>query len=47
MRLLLKGNVRQKFKAKFQGSTWKDKVSERSKNVVVQYNSRKIYKEKL
>ena len=41
MWLLLKRNVRRQFKAKLQGGPWKGKVSERPKDVDVQYNSRK------
>ena len=38
---MLKGNVRRQFKATLQGGARKDKVSERVKNVDVQYNSRR------
>ena len=44
MRLLLKGNVRRLFKATLQGGARKGKVSERPKNVDVQYDSRRTSK---
>ena len=38
MRLLLKGNVWRQFKATLQGGAGKAKLSERPKNVDIQYN---------
>ena len=47
IRLLLKGNVRRRFKSTLQGGAKKRKVNERPKNVDVQYNSRRTSKKKL
>ena len=41
MQLLLKGNVRQQFETALQGGAMKGKVSERPKNIDVQYDSRR------